>query len=80
MVLHKCWGSLRLCYVTMVVQFVYGWGSEGSAGKNTWLRRMVGDGEGRWEVSQVIVADDTVLEVGWKGWWRSSVRFVGELY
>ena len=41
MVLCKFWGSSWLCYVTMIILFVYGSGSEGSAGKNTRKRSTV---------------------------------------
>ena len=42
MVLLKCRGLSRLCHVPMVGQYVFGWGSEISAGKNTQKKSTVG--------------------------------------
>ena len=62
MVPCKCWGSSRLCHVAMVVQFVHAWGSKGSAGRTLGRgAQLVSDSEEKWEVSQFLFADDTVL-------------------
>ena len=66
-------GVRQGCHVTMVVQLVYGCGSEGSAGKNTWKRSTVG--EEKWEESLLLFADDTVLVADSK---KKFVRLVEE--
>lgn len=32
----KCWGETGVCYVTIVIQYLHGWGDEGNENENSW--------------------------------------------